>query len=122
MAKAIRERFDGKKRNPYNEFECGNNYVRSMASYAMLPALSGFTYDRNEGLLGFDPKLPAPFHSFWALGDLWGTYFQDDTKAVLTLLHGSFTLKQLKLNKKADLKKLPVTLQEGDILEIPFAE
>lgn len=72
--------------------------------------------------MGFDPKLPGLFHSFRALGDLWGTYFQDDTKAVLTLLHGSFTLKQLKLNKKADLKKLPVSLKEGDILEIPFAE
>ncbi len=51
----IRSRFDGEKRNPWNEFECGSNYARSMASYALLNALSGFSFDLSKGRIGFRP-------------------------------------------------------------------
>lgn len=120
VSNAVRNRFDGVKRNPYNEFECGNNYVRSMASYGLLLALSGFKYDRNAGMLGFSPKMPGKFQSFWALGDIWGNYYQDDEKAVITLLHGSFTIKELRLDRKVDPMLLPVTLNAGESLEIKF--
>jgi len=54
---AIRDRYDGEKRNPWNEFECGSNYARSMANYALLLAMSGFEYNMAEGRIGFDPVL-----------------------------------------------------------------
>ncbi len=37
IVRSVRERFDGERRNPWNEFECGSNYARAMASYALLP-------------------------------------------------------------------------------------
>ena len=120
VAKAVRDRFDGVKRNPYNEFECGSNYVRSMASYGLLIAFSGFRYDRNAGMLGFSPAMPGVFQSFWALGESWGTYYQDEVRAVITLLHGSFTLKKLRLDRRFDPAVLPAELHAGDSLEIPF--
>ncbi len=46
---SIRQRYDGVKRNPWNEIECGSNYARSMASYALLPAISGFRFDSTRG-------------------------------------------------------------------------
>ena len=44
IVKALRSRYDGRVRNPWNEYECGNYYARAMASYALLGALSGFRY------------------------------------------------------------------------------
>ena len=38
VVKAVRDRHDGLKRNPYSEPECGHNYARSMASWNCLLA------------------------------------------------------------------------------------
>ena len=45
IVKALRERHDGVRRNPWNEVECGYHYARSMASWGLILALSGFSYD-----------------------------------------------------------------------------
>lgn len=37
----VRDRYDGERRNPFNEIECGNHYVRSMASFGLAHAWSG---------------------------------------------------------------------------------
>ena len=71
-------------------------------------------------MLGFSPVTPGVFQSFWALGEIWGTFYQDEMHAVITLLHGSFTLKELRLDRHFDPAVLPVELHEGDVLQIPF--
>ncbi len=45
---ALCKRYDGTKRNPWNEFERGSNYARFMASYAVLLAYSGFENDMHK--------------------------------------------------------------------------
>ena len=96
---AIRERFDGEKRNPWNEFECGSNYARSMASYALLPTLSGFTFNMAEGRVGFDPieLQPGPFTAFWCLDCGWGTVKVTDDSVSLKVLYGQLPLERLQL-------------------------
>ena len=41
----LRARYDGEKRNPYDEYECGHWYARAMASYALLNGFTGVRYD-----------------------------------------------------------------------------
>lgn len=36
----VRDRYKGERRNPFNEVECGNHYVRSMASFGLVHAFS----------------------------------------------------------------------------------
>jgi non-lysosomal glucosylceramidase len=38
-------RYDGRRRNPFNEIECGDNYARSLPGWLVLEALAGFTQD-----------------------------------------------------------------------------
>lgn len=91
---AIRDRFDGKKRNPWNEFECGNNYARSMASYALIPILSGFTFDLPHGHIGFEPYTDAEgFRTVWSVGDAWGEYTVEKEKIMLSVCEGSLSLR-----------------------------
>lgn len=40
----IRDRYDGFKRSPFDEAECGHHYARAMAAWAAVPALTGFQY------------------------------------------------------------------------------
>ncbi|QDP98577.1 hypothetical protein FOE78_04450 [Microlunatus elymi] len=46
-----RDRHDGRSRNPFNETECGNHYVRSMASFGLLHAWSGAVVDATSDRL-----------------------------------------------------------------------
>ena len=74
VAKAIRDRFDGIKRNPFNEFECGNHYARSMANYAYLLALAGFSYDARDNTLSIAPRIfSEDFRCFFAVEGAWGS-------------------------------------------------
>ncbi|MBW7458819.1 glycoside hydrolase family 116 protein, partial [Paenibacillus sepulcri] len=91
--RAIRDRYDGEKRNPWNEFECGSNYVRSMASYGLLLALSGFEYDMTKGHIGFNPKLNEDeFSFFWSLSEGWGEFRHLGGVLELEVKRGSLAL------------------------------
>ena len=35
---AVRDRYDGVRRNPFDEVECGHHYVRSMAAWGLVEA------------------------------------------------------------------------------------
>ena len=71
----LRARFDGVKRNPWDEAECGHHYARAMSSWSSVVALSGFHYEGDRAHVMALPKLPHDnFHCFWATGTGWGTY------------------------------------------------
>ncbi len=81
IVKGVRDRHTGERRNPWNEFECGSHYARSLASYSVLLALSGFTYSAPEQRIGFAPRVSADnFTCFFCVGSGWGVYRQKTAK------------------------------------------
>jgi non-lysosomal glucosylceramidase len=71
----IRKRYDGEKRNPWDEPECGHHYARAMSSWSTVVALSGFLYDGVTGAVVAVPKIPQDnFQCFWSTGTGWGTF------------------------------------------------
>jgi hypothetical protein len=70
-----RARYDGEKRNPWDEAECGHHYARAMSSWSSVVALSGFEYDGGREAVTAVPRLPhRAFRSFWASGTGWGEF------------------------------------------------
>ena len=72
MVKAVRSRFDGIRRNPFNEMECGFHYARSMAAFGLLTAYSGLRVEPDGGLR-FEPKICTDdFSCLYSDGKSWG--------------------------------------------------
>ncbi|MEP3837794.1 MAG: GH116 family glycosyl-hydrolase [Algibacter sp.] len=96
--KNIRDRYNGLKRNPFNEAECGNNYARAMASWGAVIALSGFQYSAVEKSIQFTDKQG---NYFWSNGSQYGTVDikeKGNTKSItFKVLSGTMTLKSIKL-------------------------
>ncbi len=95
---ALEKRFDGVWRNPFNEFECGSNYARSMASFALLPLCAGMTVDLPHGSIRFDPVLTdVPYTTLFSIGSGWGTFTKAAEQSVLRIEEGSVTVRKIEL-------------------------
>ena len=97
-----RWRHRGDRRNPWDEFECGHHYSRSMASYALLLALSGFGYCAAEERLCFSPKIfQDEFRTFFSAASGWGVYEQKIKKGgaefSIAIKYGKLVLSRLEL-------------------------
>jgi uncharacterized protein (DUF608 family) len=150
VVRAVRGRYDGARRNPWDEEECGHHYARAMSSWALLLALSGYRYDGVSQEIAFGPvEKRDDFRSFWSCGSGWGTVSVKQqggaTTAKLTLTRGALMLRELKLqlpvaSRRAHRVSLngvavpaefpsaenivrfarPVSLKEGEWLEVSF--
>lgn len=103
IVSAVRSRYDGVRRSPWNEVECGNHYVRSMASWGLLIAASGYRFDLTKGTVSFDPKVSQnDFSCFFSTGKSWGVYRQvrnaktGELQPEIEILYGDQSNLQLK--------------------------
>ena len=74
VVESTRRRFDGERRNPWNEPECGHHYARALASWAVFAAWSGFRYSAPERELTLMPRTRRQeFRCFWSVPSGWGS-------------------------------------------------
>ena len=73
VVRTCRARYDGRVRNPFDEYECGHWYARAMSSYALLFGLSGARYDAVEKVLHLEPAIKGDFRCFLATATGFGT-------------------------------------------------
>lgn len=73
VVQAARSRYDGRVRNPFDEYECGHWYARAMSSYGLLQAFSGVRYDAVDKTLYMAPKVDGDFSVFLSTETGFGT-------------------------------------------------
>ncbi|MCE5309758.1 MAG: glycoside hydrolase family 116 protein, partial [Acidobacteriales bacterium] len=110
VVKAVRDRYDGISRNPWNEIECGHHYARAMSSWSLLLALCGYRYSAPSRELGFHPVINVEnFRALYTTGSAWGSYSQKlaagKLDAEIHVEEGALTLETLRLPApKAEVK------------------
>ncbi len=120
--KSVRDRFDGAKRNPFDEVECGHHYARAMAAWSEILALSGFHFSAIKRSLSFSS---ATGKYFWSNGYAWGTCHVTPNGAKLSVLKGSIDLDRFVLSDTRtsdsgkNLLKKKIHLSEGESITIP---
>ena len=147
IAKGVRDRHDGQRRNPWNETECGSHYARALSSWSLLTALSGYHYSAPEGRLTFAPRVyGSNFRCLFTAGTGWGSFAcrtaPAGATATLSLVHGSLALAEFGFPARgaataalgsrhvgvqragtSDVLRFdqPVTLAPGDVLTVRVA-
>lgn len=127
LVRAVRERYNGRDRNPYNEIECGSNYARSMASFALLPIFSGFSFDLARGVIGFHPLTEGrPFSCLWSLATGWGQVEIGTERTVVLLEEGELPICRLRLPYLSSVSSVRIDGKETDFAfeggELSFAK
>jgi non-lysosomal glucosylceramidase len=121
VIQSIRNRYDGLKRSPFDEAECGHHYARAMASWAAVLALTGFHYSAVEKSMTFAPMQHAG-QWFWSTGDAWGICHQNPQKSGVEInievKAGQISLQKLTLGGFGSLNLGHVlVLRQGDPLK-----
>jgi len=105
VTRAVHDRYDAARRNPWNEVECGDHYARSMASYGVYLAACGFEYHGPKGHIGFIPRIGQnAFRAAFTAASGWGTFSQtraEESQTVsIALAWGQLRLKSIRLGIK----------------------
>jgi hypothetical protein len=112
LYRSVRLRYDGEKRNPWNEPECGHHYARAMSAWSGVLAMSGFRYHGGDAAV--EITAPAGHKCFWATGTGWGIFQVTSTGAVIRVEHGSLAVQSLSVNRRKSAPRK--TIREGEEL------
>lgn len=79
-----------------------------MASFALIPIISGMRFDLTRGMLGFDPLTGHEgFRTVWFTGNAWGNLtIGEETR--LTVISGEMKLERLELPYLDDVKSVTI--------------
>jgi len=100
IVRACRDRYDGRIRNPFNEYECGHWYARAMSSYGMIQGLTGVRYDAVEQTLYIDSKIGDNFKSFLSTATGFGSVGLKNGKPFVDVKTGSIKIKKVFVSGK----------------------
>ena len=90
-----RSRYDGARRNPWDEPECGHHYARAMSSWSGMLAMSGFRYGGPARHVVAVPAARLPFRGFWSAGPAWGSFSLGPRRFALRVTEGALPVRRL---------------------------
>jgi hypothetical protein len=96
---ACRSRYDGRIRNPFDEYEYGHWYGRALASYALLQAFSGARYDAIDKVLYLEPTIRGDFRCFLSTATGFGTVGVRNGQAFFDAKSGNIEVSAIKYRK-----------------------
>lgn len=99
IVRTCRDRYDGRVRNPFDEYECGHWYARAMSSYGLLQGLTGVRFDAVSHILYVDSRI-GDFISFISTETGFGNVGLKDGKPFLKMAAGSIDVRKVFVSDK----------------------
>ncbi|QNL50572.1 hypothetical protein H8S90_02900 [Olivibacter sp. SDN3] len=99
IVRTCRDRYDGRIRNPFNEYECGSWYGRALSSYGLIQGLTGIRYDAVDQTLYIDSKV-GDFKSFISTAGGFGTVHLTADGPKLEVFHGEIPVTRIIVSGK----------------------
>lgn len=99
IVRYCRDRYDGRVRNPFNEYECGHWYARAMSSYGLLQGLTGLKYDAVDKTLYIDSKI-GDFTCFISTATGFGNVSLKGGKPSLNVVYGNIDVNKVMISGK----------------------
>jgi uncharacterized protein (DUF608 family) len=99
-----RDRYDGRTRNPFNEYECGHWYARAMSSYGLLQGLTGTRYDAVDKTLYVDSRI-GDITCFISTATGFGTVRLKAGRAALHVAYGNIAVERTVVSGKEQSDK-----------------
>jgi len=97
IVRVARARYDGRVRNPFDEYECGHWYGRAQSSYAFLYALTGARYDAVEKVLYLAPRTTGDFRAFLCTATGYGSVGLKDGQPFLEVRQGTIPVERVEV-------------------------
>jgi len=94
IVRTCRDRYNGKVRNPFNEYEAGYWYARALSSYALLEALTGVRYDAVDKTLYVKAKA-SNFTTFLSTATGFGNVTFRNGKAKVEVAFGKIPVEKV---------------------------
>jgi hypothetical protein len=95
IVREARKRYDGTKRNPFDEYECGHWYARAMSSYGLIQGLTGIRYDAVDKTLYIDSRIGDNFTSFLSVQGGFGNAGLKNGKPFVEMKYGDIDIKKI---------------------------
>jgi uncharacterized protein (DUF608 family) len=93
IVKTARSRYDGRIRNPFDEYECGHWYARAMSSYGLLQGMTGVRYDAVDQTMYLNSGA-GDFTTFISTATGFGNTGIKNGKPFLEVVYGDITVKR----------------------------
>ena len=96
IVRTCRNRYDGRRRNPFDEYECGHWYARAMASYGLIQGYYGVRYDAVDKALFIEIGKASDFEVFLSTATGYGTAGVRDGKPFVNVVKGEIQVAEFR--------------------------
>lgn len=100
IVRVCRDRYDGVRRNPFNEYECGHWYARALSSYGLIQGLTGVRYDAVDKTLYINSQIGDDFRCFFSCQTGFGTVGLQKGKPFVEMKLGDIDIKKVIVSGK----------------------
>lgn len=102
IVRTCRDRYNGRIRNPFDEYECGHWYARALSSYGLLQGLTGVRYDAVEKTLYVNSQT-GDFKTFFSAETGFGNIELKQGKVSVNMVYGNLDVKKIIVDGKVTM-------------------